>query len=86
MSTLREVSLAMMLTSTIPYFEHNHDEGCELDPEYGETNFERNNDVLEQEVDERGDEDVEFRDWPDDRKCTCGTHEFVAQIRELVAG
>jgi hypothetical protein len=47
------------------YVVGNHDEGCELDLEYGEQNFD--------------DEDGE-RTWPDDRKCTCGTDEMLATI------
>ena len=50
-----------------------HDEGCELDPEYGEARFDER--MEDEDPDgERGDR------WPKDAKCTCGSEEFVARI------
>ena len=57
--------LRAALTTARGYVEGNHDEGCELDPEFGEQNF---------------DDEDDTRIWPEDRECTCGTDEILASI------
>jgi hypothetical protein len=74
-----EERMIAALKAALGYVEGNHDEGCELHPEYGESEFERNN------LPKDEDDDYEDRDWPDDAKCTCGTDEMVNSIKELIA-
>lgn len=66
-------SLLEALQEARGYVENNHDEGCELDPEFGEQNFEGN---LPDDYD------------PDEMRlphCTCGTDELLAKIDDIIA-
>lgn len=51
-----------------------HDEGCELDPDFGDSVWS----LRMKEEDPDGDLDQR---WPNDAKCTCGTDELNAQAR-----
>jgi len=69
-----QADLVGLLLEASGYVRGNHDEGCELDPEYGQGNFEGND----------GEDETE-RLWPDDAVCTCGTDELVDKIDAALA-
>jgi hypothetical protein len=75
------INLINILSSVIGYVESNHDEGCELDPEFGETNLRLREDELFDE-----DEDASPLEWPRDATCTCGTTDFVNQLKSITGG
>ncbi len=59
-----------------------HDEDCELHPEYGEQNLEASNSEAEEAALEAGGDecDVRYRTYPDDAVCTCERGRFLAKI------
>ena len=77
--------LVETLKGTLGYIKDNHDEGCELDPSYGEQNFEANVDHEGEEAEEGGFDDWEPRKWPCDAVCTCGNAEFVTRIERIIS-
>ncbi len=72
----REKRLEDLLRRAADFVENSHDEGCELDPEFGEQNKEMN---IDREHDQDEDVDVER-----EAVCTCGTDDLYNEIvREL---
>lgn len=63
-------------------FIAEHDEDCEIHPDYGAHNLERANDEAEQEaLDNGGDErDVRYRTHPEDAVCTCERGDLLTRI------
>ena len=60
------------------HIEHSHDEGCEVDPDFGEAAFDAR---MEEE-----DPDGELDDrWPKDAKCTCGTVPLAKRVEDFLA-
>lgn len=83
-----EAADALLREARAWVFIAEHDEHCELHPDYGAQNLEASNDEAEQNALEAGgdERDVSYRTHPEDAVCTCERGDLLNRIDTHLKG